>query len=54
MKMVFARVRFSSPLPVAVARTSQSPFPLYAILPDHRLNKDTDRNYGIKRNPRNC
>ena len=26
MEKVFARVRFSSPLPVAVARTSQSPF----------------------------
>ena len=30
--MVFASVLSSSPLPVAVARTSQSPFPLYAIL----------------------
>ena len=28
----FASVRFSSPLPVAVARTSQSPFPLAEIL----------------------
>ena len=34
MEKVFARVRFSSPLSVAVARTSQSPFPLYAILKD--------------------
>ena len=33
MEKVFASVRFTSPLPVAVARTSQSPFPLYAILP---------------------
>ena len=32
MEKVFASVRLSSPLPVAVARTSQSPFPLYAIL----------------------
>ena len=30
--MVFASVSSSSPIPVAVARTSQSPFPLYAIL----------------------
>lgn len=28
MEKVFASVRLSSPLPVAVARTSQSPFPL--------------------------
>ena len=27
--MVFASVSFSSPLPVAVARTSQSPFPMW-------------------------
>ena len=32
MKMVFARNWFSSPLPLAVARTSQSPFPLGDIL----------------------
>ena len=32
MEKVFARVWFSSPLPVEVARTSQSPFPLSAIL----------------------
>ena len=32
MEKVFARVRFSSPLSVAVARTSQSPFPLPAML----------------------
>ena len=31
MEKVFARVSSSSPLSVAVARTSQSPFPLYAI-----------------------
>ena len=31
MEKVFARVRFSSPLSVAEARTSQSPFPLYAM-----------------------
>ena len=28
MEKVFARYWFTSPLPVAVARTSQSPFPL--------------------------
>lgn len=33
MEKVFARVRFSSPLSVAVARTSQSPFPLVEIAP---------------------
>ena len=33
--MVFASVRFSSPLPVAVARTSQSPCSLSAILYRH-------------------
>ena len=32
MEKVFASVRFSSPLPVAVARTSQSPFPLAVIV----------------------
>jgi len=32
MEKVFASVRFSSPLAVAVARTSQSPFPLSARL----------------------
>jgi len=32
MEKVFARDWFSSPLSVAVARTSQSPFPLSAIL----------------------
>ena len=32
MEKVFARVSFSSPLSVAVARTSQSPFPLGVIL----------------------
>ena len=31
MEKVFARVRFSSPLSVAVARTSQSPFPLEEV-----------------------
>ena len=30
-KMVFASVRFPAPLSVAVARTSQSPFPLAEI-----------------------
>ena len=35
MEKVFASVRLSSPLPVAVARTSQSPFPLYATQPKH-------------------
>ena len=37
-KMVFARDWFSSPLSVAVARTSQSPFPLAARLTDDRAN----------------
>ena len=37
--MVFARVSFSSPLPVAVARTSQSPFPLYAMLKSQFFNQ---------------
>ena len=32
MKMVFASVRSPLEISVAVARTSQSPFPLYAIL----------------------
>ena len=32
MEKVFARVSLSSPLSVAVARTSQSPFPLPAIV----------------------
>jgi hypothetical protein len=32
-KMVFARDWFTSPLPVAVAHTSQSPFPLAASVP---------------------
>jgi len=32
MEKVFASVRFSSPLPVAVARTSQSPFPLTKLV----------------------
>jgi len=31
MEKVFARVSLSSPLSVAVARTSQSPFPLCVI-----------------------
>ena len=34
MEKVFASVRFSSPLPAAVARTSQSHFPLVARLKD--------------------
>ena len=32
MEKVFARVSLSSPLSVAVARTSQSPFPLAVIV----------------------
>ena len=32
MEKVFASVRFFSPISVAVARTSQSPFPLPAML----------------------
>ena len=35
MEKVFASVPFSSPLPVAVARTSQSPFPLAVIFTDN-------------------
>ena len=34
MEKVFASVRFSSPLSFAVARTSQSPFPLAVTLKD--------------------
>ena len=43
MEKVFASVPFSSPLPVAVARTSQSPFPLAVTLNDHRadINQQT-------------
>ena|GEM_PF-2188023 len=37
MEKVFARDWFSSPLSVAVARTSQSPFPLYDMLPKLRI-----------------
>ena len=33
MEKVFASIQFSSPLSVAVARTSQSPFPLYVMPP---------------------
>ena len=43
MEKVFASVRLSSPLPVAVARTSQSPFPLYDIV------KETARNESQRR-----
>ena len=35
MEKVFASVSSSSPPPVAVARTSQSPFPLPVILNQH-------------------
>ena len=41
MKMVFASVSFSSPLLVAVARTSQSPFPLSASVKNRNPNKDS-------------
>ena len=37
MEKVFARDWFSSPLSVAVARTSQSPFPLAAIKTEFAL-----------------
>ena len=39
MEKVFASVRLSSPLPVAVARTSQSPFPLGDTLELHETHK---------------
>jgi aminoglycoside 6'-N-acetyltransferase I len=39
MEKVFASVRFSSPLSVAVARTSQSPFPLCGSLKDDTETK---------------
>ncbi len=47
MEKVFASVRFSSPLPVAVARTSQSPFPLCTmrqatVKPYNQLTKSTN------------
>ena len=38
MEKVFASVRFSLQLSVAVARTSQSPFPLAVMLPQITLN----------------
>ena len=40
MEKVFASVRFSSPLPVAVARTTQSPFPLADILENRAANNN--------------
>ena len=39
MEKVFASVSFSSPLPVAVARTSQSPFPLCDIVSKPVMNR---------------
>jgi len=39
MEKVFASVWFSSPLSVAVARTSQSPFPLAIMLRDEQTKK---------------
>jgi len=42
MEKVFASVRFSSPLPVAVARTSQSPFPLAEM-----LTRDSHKRWGF-------
>ena len=45
MEKVFASVRFSSRISVAVARTSQSPFPLAASVLRQRHDKQTsDRN----------
>ena len=44
MEKVFASFRFSSPLPVAVARTSQSPFPLATILGHPIKLTDTNKN----------
>lgn len=43
--MVFASFPFSSPLPVAVARTSQSPFSLAASLPNILQNESSKTNY---------
>ena len=40
MEKVFARDWFSSPLSVAVARTSQSPFPLADILENRAANNN--------------
>ena len=42
--MVFARDWFSSPLSVAVARTSQSPFPLPVMLKDDTTIKNSYKN----------
>ena len=50
MKMVFASVSSSSPLSVAVARTSQSPFPLYASKNQNSYEKNiyfTDFNFSF-------
>jgi len=43
MKMVFARDWFSSPLSVAVARTSQSPFPLPASVHQNTAEQSTGK-----------
>ena len=45
MEKVFARDWFSSPLSVAVARTSQSPFPLAEIVTQDRKQNEIDFNY---------
>ena len=50
MEKVFASVRFSSPLSVAVARTSQSPFPLCDMAPKITLLNEFDDFEWIKRN----
>ena len=44
MEKVFASVSFSSPLAVAVARTSQSPFPLAVILQNDRRKTNIEIN----------
>ncbi|WP_159430252.1 hypothetical protein [Cruoricaptor ignavus] len=48
MEKVFARDWFSSPLSVAVARTSQSHFPLYAMLPKQCTTIENNRNQKIR------
>lgn len=44
MEKVFARDWFTFPLSVAVARTSQSPFPLYAMFDKHTADKIHKKN----------
>ncbi len=42
MEKVFARVSLSSPLSVAVARTSQSPFPLAVMARRHQVDSKNE------------